>query len=270
MPKRIKSLRSLHVALTGTCSRSRSVLTQQIIRRGGKVTGEQADVTRRTNLLVRGASPSWKHGLFGNKEALAANLIRSGSDLAVILAEDLDRLLEGRAVLEYPYVAGFDVEALRTDATVAGLPPAATRFPQRRPVDALTVSSRRLEQARLRQLHFGSSAVVACSLCGRRFPTSLMVAGHIKPRARCSAAQRRDLSNLAMPVCLAGCDTLFERGFVTVSSTGRVVTSRRFRRSSDLSSLLARLDGRQCPAHTEGTEPYFAWHRQYAFQTGAA
>ena len=128
--KRIKSLRGLHVALTGTCSRPRSALTQQILRCGGRIAGERAGVTERTNLLVRGASPTWKHGLFGGKEARAANLIRSGSDLAVILSEDLDRLLEGSAVTEYPYVAGFDVEALRIDASIASLPTAGAAFPQ--------------------------------------------------------------------------------------------------------------------------------------------
>jgi len=85
-----------------------------------------------------------------------------------------------------------------------------------------------------------------------------------------SQARERDLSHIAMPICLVGCDTLFERGFAAVSSAGRIVTSRRFRRPSDISRLLSGLEGRRCPAHTEGSEAYFAWHRQFVFQTGTA
>jgi hypothetical protein len=97
-----------------------------------------------------------------------------------------------------------------------------------------------------------------------------LVVGHIKRRANCSIAEKRDLANVAMPVCLLGCDVLFERGFVTVSSSGRIVSSRRHRSSVALSGILKRLNGRQCPAHREESERYFFWHRKYVFQTGAA
>jgi hypothetical protein len=258
--KRIRTLRGLRVALTGRCSTSRSDLTYEIESRGGKVSGVSARVTEDTDLLVRGASPLWKHGSFGKKEARAAELIRSGSTLAIILAEDLDRLLEGHTVTEFPYVAGFEVNDLRSDSALERLGP----------LDAAAIVNRRLEQARLRRLHFGEHRIVPCSLCGRRLPTSLLVVGHIKRRGQCSPAEKRDLANVAMPICLIGCDELFERGFVAVSSKGRIVKTRHSRRSRDLSRLLARLHGRRCPAHTERSEQYFSWHREYVFQTGAA
>jgi hypothetical protein len=270
--RRIKSLRGIHVALTGTCSLPRAELSRQIAKRGGKISGKRAWVDSSTQLLVRGKSPSWKHGSFGTKEAQAAKLIRSGSDLAVILSADLEQLLEGHSVWEYPFIAGVEVEELRNEAELedlrSGNTAARRRF--RGPLDATTTISRRLEQAALREHHFGGRGVVPCSLCGRQLPTSLLVIGHIKPRARCSATEKRDFSNVAMPVCVLGCDHLFERGFVTVSSTGRVVSTRRYGRSKGLSAVLSGLSGRRCLAQTPTSEVYFAWHREFAFQGGGA
>ena len=262
--RRIKSLRGLNVALTGKCSEPRAKLTRLIVKSGGHVANGRADVTEQTELLVRGASPVWKHGSFGEKEARAVEQIHFGSDLAIILSDDLDRLLEGHSVTEYPYIAGFEIEVLRSDARLAMQP--ATEFPKQGELDAPTIGYRRLEQAKLRQLQFGGSDIAECSLCGRRLPTSLMVVGHIKPRARCSAAEKRDLSHVAMPICLIGCDKLFERGFIAVSPSGKIAASSRCR-SRDLVKLVSHLKGRRCPAHSDGSEPYFEWHRQNVFQT---
>lgn len=256
---RIRDLRGRRVAITGNCSIPRAELIQRIKRHGGCVSGERAEISNQTNILVRGASPFWKHGSFGTKEERAADLIRAGFDLSVILSEDLDRLLRGKTVIEQRYIAGSDVDELRADAVLA------KQFADLGALDAPAIVWRRLEQAHLRHLHFGDRLSVPCSLCGRRLPTYLLVVGHIKPRARCSSSEKRDLQNVAMPICLVGCDILFERGFVAVSKTGRVVTSNACVRSKDFSSLLSRLRGRRCPQHTPSSEPYFAWHREFVF-----
>lgn len=250
--KRIKKLRGLNIALTGACSRPRSELVQSIKHKGGRVSGDVARVTAHTNILVRGQSSNWKHGTFGRKEARAAKLIREGASLSVILSEDLERLLAGHAVSEFSPVAGNNVSRLRAqaDATV---------------LDRSRVTNQRLEQGKLRQIHLGVSEVTACSICGSCLPVSLLVVGHIKQRARCSPTEKRDLENIAMPICLLGCDALYEGGFITVSPQGRVAVASHSVGSPELSRILARLSRRKCLAYSSATEPYFAWHRINVF-----
>jgi len=250
--KRIKQLRGLNIALTGICSRPRHELKQLVTRKGGRVSGDVARISAHTNILVRGQSKNWKYGTFGRKEARAADLIREGANLSVILSEDLERLLTGRAVSEFSPVAGQNVSLLRAQAD-------ATELDQSR------VTNQRLEQGKLRQLHLGSHRVAACSICGRRLPVSLLVVGHIKQRARCLPSEKRDLQNIAMPICLLGCDALYESGFITVSPEGRIAVASHSVDSTGLSPVLARLSRRQCRAYSSATEPYFAWHRVNVF-----
>src|SRR5687768_9292328 len=110
--REIQSLRGLTVALTGRGSESRRALTRLIREKGGKVVRYPTRVTGNTDILVRGQSDLWKYGTFGRKEAKAAELVRGGSQLSLILSEDLDRLLAGRPVEEYPYVAGQHIATL--------------------------------------------------------------------------------------------------------------------------------------------------------------
>jgi hypothetical protein len=257
--RRIRSLQGLQIALTGKCSRPRWEIAQLIKRKGGKLTGDRAPVTKNTHILVRGGSPLWKHGDFGNKEEKAADLIRSGAHLAVILSDDLDRLLCGKSVNEVQFVGGFDVDDLRAEAELS------SQLLVSGSLDATTLSSRRIEQAQLRHLHFGSKKFVECNLCGRKLPRCVLVVGHIKPRAQCSPAERRDLPNVAMPICLLGCDTLYERGFVSVSQSGRIITSKTTARNKGLKEILSILKKRTCSKHSAYSEKYFAWHREYVF-----
>jgi hypothetical protein len=250
--KRIKTLHGLTVSLTGFCSRPRYELVQLIRRKHGRVIGDAARVTTGTDILVRGHSQNWKHGTFGKKEARAAELIRKGSKLCVILSEDLERLLQDRPVSEFSPVAGYDVSLLRAQADAADL-------------DQSRLTNQRLEQGKLRALHLGAKRVAECSICARRLPANLLVVGHIKQRARCSVNEKRDLPNIAMAICLLGCDVLYERGFIAVSPKGRIVVTSHVLGSPELSRALARLSGRHCRAHSPATEPYFAWHRVNAF-----
>jgi hypothetical protein len=259
--KRIHSLKGLEIALTGNCGLKRHELTRLIKRKGGKVTGYPTIVTKNTDILVRGSSPFWKHGDFGTKEKKAAELISLNHPISVILSEDLDRLLNGQSVKEIQFVAGNDVDLLRAEAELQSFNATSENL------DLPIISSRRLEQARLRQLHFGSKKSVRCSLCGRLLPRNLLVVGHIKPRSRCTPAERRDMEHIAMPICLLGCDTLFDRGYVSVSDKGRIITSIVKGNNKPLHSMLSQLNRRSCPNHTSDSEHYFSWHRDNIFNS---
>jgi hypothetical protein len=132
----------------------------------------------------------------------------------------------------------------------------------------------RREQSLLRDaLGIGQRAgddLVRCGLCGRHLPRGLVVAAHVKPRSECTEEERRDVPNVVMAACLLGCDALYEAGYLTVDSRGRVVTARRGLRTSPLIEALRGLEGRAAPAWTPGRECYFEWHRTHRFREQAA
>ena len=89
--KRVKTIRELNVALTGSCGiggglMPRSELKELIAHKGGRIKGERARVTEETDILVRGNSPTWKHSTYERTDARAAEFIRNGAALSVILA----------------------------------------------------------------------------------------------------------------------------------------------------------------------------------------
>jgi predicted restriction endonuclease len=85
-----------------------------------------------------------------------------------------------------------------------------------------------------------------------------LVAAHIKPRARCSDAERRDLSNV-VPMCLFGCDAMFERGWLFIDE-GKV----RFRAGRELAlptkTLFESISRQILPTWKPDRMPYFRWH----------
>lgn len=121
----------------------------------------------------------------------------------------------------------------------------------------------RREQAFLRQYLFRDSEFGACAICGEELPISFLVAAHIKPRAQCSDAERRDYANNVVPMCLLGCEVLFELGWVVVRD-GKVHVRRHSRSNDRLDRLLKGLDGRPTVAWKEGRVKYFVWHAQHA------
>lgn len=79
----------------------------------------------------------------------------------------------------------------------------------------------REEQQTLRELLFWDRTTEVCALCRQEFSITALVAAHKKPRADCSEDERRDL-NIVMPLCLFGCDYLYEKQYVWVGVDGEV------------------------------------------------
>ncbi|TNC19779.1 hypothetical protein FHE66_02740 [Georgenia sp. 311] len=117
------------------------------------------------------------------------------------------------------------------------------------------------EQAKLRRRLFGSATVASCALCGERYPVRFLWAAHIKRRAVCSDPERRDIANVAMPACVFGCDALFESGYVTVDTSGRLRTAQ-VAETAAINTRLSELEGRPCSSYTAASASYFEWHRE--------
>ena len=77
----------------------------------------------------------------------------------------------------------------------------------------------RPEQRKLRKILFGDLNELSCALCDKKYPSSFLVTGHIKKREFANASERADRA-VVMPVCLFGCDQLFEQGLVSVAGDG--------------------------------------------------
>ena len=62
-------------------------------------------------------------------------------------------------------------------------------------------------------------------------------------------------------MCLAGCDALYEKGYVTVALGGTIQRGRLDVTSPDLETAIGSLIGRTCSSWTTTSERYFQWHR---------
>lgn len=163
---------------------------------------------------------------------------------------------------------GFFVDNLHSDteAPLGNDPSAYSRpLPEfERDTDALTIGSYRREQRILRgALGIGTGdgdRLHECGICGRPRPERLLVAAHIKRRSECTESERRDLGSIAMPACTLGCDALYENGYLSVASGGRILVF-----ESD-GVALGFFHGRLAPAWSTQREPYFGWHRKYLFR----
>jgi hypothetical protein len=261
--KYLRTVRGKHIALTGCCWLQRADLTRAIRARGGVVTSG-AGVTTSTAVLVRGHSEHWAYGEFGLKEAAAAKRIREGQQLVVVQDYEFRKLIESHKPARCSdYVAGQPIAWL-------GPPPDRKTFDRvariRGPLDREQTVRGRTEQAFLRAQLFRGRELSRCSLCGNLFPTELLVAAHIKPRSECKTRERRDACNIVFPLCLLGCDALYERGFASVDGAGKIVTTAGPDLPSALRGRLRSLRGRRCGAWREERNVYFSWHHQRRFR----
>jgi hypothetical protein len=127
----------------------------------------------------------------------------------------------------------------------------------------------RREQRFLREYLFGTNENGTCAICGSRLPITLLVAAHIKRRADCTDRERRDYAHNVIPICLFGCDALFERGFLFVDD-GRVHVLTHLDVGSKQKTWLNRIRGRSITGWKEGREKFFRWHSRRALRSTEA
>ncbi|WP_156413929.1 MULTISPECIES: hypothetical protein [unclassified Guyparkeria] len=83
----------------------------------------------------------------------------------------------------------------------------------------------RREQAILREWLFNGKVTESCAICGKEYSVAALVAAHKKKRAYCTDSEKTD-PRIVFPLCLFGCDFLYESGMVTIIN-GEVVSSRK-------------------------------------------
>ena len=199
----------------------------------------------------------------------------------------LDRLRSEGAVTIHPseigYRSAFVGAVLLTlpGAQAVGSPPVIRIDPAAHEPSAATVTfdgdldrprdaAERGEQARLRRVVFGTAARARCAICGEEFPVAFLRAAHIKRRSACTDEERRDLSNVAMPACLFGCDALYELGYVAVGADGKIEVAAAYLDDPALGPRLRAVAGRRCETATSGRAAYYGWHQTNVFRGGGA
>lgn len=73
----------------------------------------------------------------------------------------------------------------------------------------------RKEQRILQEWIFKDKTHENCAICGQEFSVKTLVTAHKKPRSDCNDAERLD-PYIVMPVCLMGCDYLYENMYVYI------------------------------------------------------
>lgn len=125
--------------------------------------------------------------------------------------------------------------------------------------DSFAMKSLRTEQADLRRHLLNGKTAAACSMCGKSYPARLLIAGHIKPRHRCTEEERKDFKSCAMLICAMGCDTLFEWGYIQIDQTGRIRAGKEPETLS-VKEAVSELTGKHCLAFNNHTAAAFWDH----------
>lgn len=129
-------------------------------------------------------------------------------------------------------------------------------------LDAVATSIVRKEQGLLRKKLLGNASMGKCGICSKTYPVQFLIAAHIKKRSECLDVEKADIPAIAMPMCLMGCDALYEKGYLTVVD-GRIVIDNTS--NPELRNLLNSLEGKSCDYWNNDNSGYFDWHRRNTF-----
>lgn len=125
-------------------------------------------------------------------------------------------------------------------------------------LDVDSISKSRKEQSFLRAFHANGRLNSQCVLCGEEYPLEFLVAAHIKKRTDCSNTEKLDFENVAALMCKAGCDDLFEKGYVFVSG-GEIYKNVKRSTTAALDSVINKIVGNKV-SNWHGSKEYYKYH----------
>ncbi|MCH4873005.1 HNH endonuclease [Pseudomonas sp. TMW22091] len=143
-------------------------------------------------------------------------------------------------------------------------------------IQAGVLGKTRLEQTMLREylllrqktmLDGYESTIGTCEICKKSLPDTILIAAHVKPRAKCTHEERADIDNIAMLQCVI-CDSLFENGYISIQSNGVVAVSRNETTTKDLEQLYSVIEGSHVHYVTENKNRllYLQYHWENVFK----
>lgn len=127
-------------------------------------------------------------------------------------------------------------------------------------LDVVIETTRRREQAFLKNTLFGVNKFAECSICQMVLPVQFLVCAHIKKRSECSEIEKRDINNIVTPMCRFGCDELYERGYISVHN-GVIVDNSIGVLMDKVSIYMKGIVGKKCTSYHVGVKKdYYEWH----------
>jgi hypothetical protein len=128
------------------------------------------------------------------------------------------------------------------------------------PLSVWALAERRNEQSLLRR-SLVPNATAQCDLCGDELAATFVRVAHVKKRALCSDAEKRDLKNVL--VACVWCDVAFEMGWLSLDTAQTVVVSQSLPATPPMSARLEKARGRQ--VLRELNPASLAFHRAQSF-----
>ena len=126
-------------------------------------------------------------------------------------------------------------------------------------LETKSTTTGRKEQKAIRRLMFRNKPTGTCCICNKEYPVKFLWAAHIKKRAKCSLDEKKDLENIAAPMCKFGCDELYEKGYIGVKD-GSVTQIKDDELTDNLQSYINSIAGNSCSSWNDNTKHYFDWH----------
>ena len=126
-------------------------------------------------------------------------------------------------------------------------------------LETKSTTTGRKEQSAIRRLLFRNKPAGTCCICNKEYPVKFLWAAHIKKRAKCSLNEKKDLENIAAPMCKFGCDELYEKGYIGVKD-GSVIQIKDNELTDNLQSYIDSIVDNSCSSWNDNTKHYFDWH----------
>lgn len=122
--------------------------------------------------------------------------------------------------------------------------------------DTSVESLARREQSILSQYLFEGSTTLRCAICGNDYGIGALVTAHKKKRSLCNERERLD-PHIVMPLCVFGCDYLYERDLINIVD-GQVVDNSKKVVGAGEKAFIEKVDGRRLPKEwLRGDPSYF-------------
>lgn len=127
-------------------------------------------------------------------------------------------------------------------------------------LDIDTGVKRRAEQSLLRAHLLKGSKRGNCVICNSQLPENMLVAAHIKRRAKCTDEEKLEFDTVATLMCKLGCDDLYEKGYIYVDD-GKVVANPKVATTEKLDDVISSLVENKV-SNWEASKKYYEWHRE--------
>ena len=128
-------------------------------------------------------------------------------------------------------------------------------------LDINTSQKGRAEQALIRNYLKVTGQFSACAICGQNYPDWSLTTSHLKKRSKCNDAEKKDFENICLPMCLFGCDTLYEKGYLTINNG--LVAPHKTPGNTTIQTYIDTVIGKRVLFWNEGRRGYAEWHRDF-------